>query len=416
MTRSPLFSLPRALYLLIARFQSRNVISFFSGRKLHSFRRGLSTNNAQHQKSQTREEKELYLRLTKSFREKLVLKPQKPENLYGKVIETSILDTLKVLRGSNSGESEKLMVDVNSSNHGRLTKSELVKLVNKIKASTILNDVQQLKNIHEDMKHLNITDINIYNRILQGFILCKDIEFASRVYEEIRNKDLLPNIRTLTTLLNATMGTPSAHEYFQEIQTLKLKLSSIFDVNTILRYHITRNDNDSVQRLWQELVNQTPNIQATLINDKGERLKPNSFSYSLYTGFLCKNGMFDVAIETLRTMEHGVQPNSVNFLRHVIQPLAQNNHPTEAWRYLSDIRRKTVHPRNIYSKYYTFIIEAFVQRNDLNSAGRVFADMEEIGVDLDPRAKEIYVCIREALNVINEDPEDEAILNEYKII
>ncbi|CAG8477006.1 10111_t:CDS:1, partial [Funneliformis mosseae] len=337
-----------------------------------------------------KEEKELYLRLTQAFRENLKSNRHKPEIFYDNLIKSSILETSKILEEPNPVSD--------------IFKTKEIK---NIKANVYLasenKDINKLRELYQNFKKLAISDEPVYKEFIISFIK-DDVGTAKAIYEEMRNNGVLPTISTLVALIKATMNTPAADYYVREIKDLGLQFFTKNQFHVLLNYYISRKDVQGVQSLWQEMLN--------LENNSIIDFKPNSYSYVRYIGFLCKMNLLDKAIKTLHTMENeGIRPFQREFLDYVIQPLAMNKHPQVAWQFLSSYRKRVLSSPNIYSNYYSLILEAFVKQNDLNAARRVLVDMELTGVELDDKAKEILASIQ---NIKVQLGEDEAY--EYGLI
>src|SRR5581483_7655133 len=93
---------PRVMNFLSIRFQLND--KFFKGSSPSSTKEAIlnfSTNIVKFDQIPSSKEKELYLRLTQTFREKLKSNRHKPELFYDNLIKSSILETSKILKKPN---------------------------------------------------------------------------------------------------------------------------------------------------------------------------------------------------------------------------------------------------------------------------------------------------------------------------
>ncbi|RIA85098.1 hypothetical protein C1645_831310 [Glomus cerebriforme] len=336
------------------------------------------------QNSTTKEEKELYLRLTKTFREKLKSDYNKPELYYDNLIKTTIFETSKIFEKPNPVE--------------KIFKIEEIKklLVNMIIFS---NNHNKLKELYQDFKKLEITNELVYRRFILYFIK-DDVKKSKEIYQDMRNNGIIPSISYLTLLIKITKDITTKDYFIKEIKDLGLQFNTKNQFHVLLNYYISKKDVQGVQSLWQEMRKMLNIIDFKQID---------SYSYLKYIGFLIENNLLDKAIETIHIMENeGIQPLQRTFVDSVIKPLAMNDYPQLAWRLLSSYQKIS---SNFSSYDYTYILEAFMRQNDFNSIRKVFINMKLLGINPDNKSKEILEKIKDH-SIIKE----EILYREYELI
>ncbi|GBB86723.1 hypothetical protein RclHR1_13100003 [Rhizophagus clarus] len=326
---------------------------------------------------QTKEEKELYLRLTEAFREKLKSNNNKSEYFYDNIIKNSILETSNIIQKSNNPINEifklkdikELLLNINlASNHKNFIK---------------------LKELYQDFKKLEISNELVYKQFIYCFIK-NDIELSKKIYEDMRNNGIIPSMSCLTALIKETMGTTDADYFVKEIKDLGLQFITKNHFHVLLNYYISKNDIQGTKSLWKEM--------QEMLRSKIIDFKPNKFAYKNYVKFLCENDQLDDVIELLYIMkDEGIHPIQRDFVISVIQPLALNDYPQLAWNFLSPYFKTKLGLSKIHSSDLTLIIEAFIRQNDFNSVKKVLIDMKLSGINPDYKAEKILESIKDQL-------------------
>ncbi|CAB4490933.1 unnamed protein product [Rhizophagus irregularis] len=359
------FLFPRTIDFLFVRFKLKE--KFLSSK--------FSTNNIKF--DQTKEEKELYLRLTEAFREKLKTNNKnKPEYFYDNIIKNSILLTSNIIiKKSNNPINEIFKIN------------DIKKLLLNINLAKKNKNFIKLKELYQDFKKLEISNELVYKQFIFCFIK-NDIELSKKIYEDMRNNGIIPSMSCLTTLIKETMGTNKSDYYIKEIKDLGLKFITKNHFYILLNYYISKKDFQGAQSLWKEMKEM---FRLKIID-----FKPNKITYINYVKFLCENDKLDEVIELLYIMENeGIQPIQRDFVISVIHPLAKNDYPQLAWKLLSPYLNTEFGLSKIYSNDFTLIIEAFMRINDFNSIRKVFIKMKLSGINPDYKAEKILEKIKD---------------------
>jgi hypothetical protein len=349
-----------------------------------------STNNIKF--DQTKEEKELYLRLTEAFREKLKSNYNKTEYFYDNIIKNSILQTSNIINEKSNNpineifklkDIKELLLNINlASNHKNFIK---------------------LKELYNDFKKLEISNELVYKQFIFCFIK-NDLELSKKIYQDMRNNGIIPSMSCLTALIKETIGTTKADYYIKEIKDLGLQFSTKNHFYVLLNYYISKKDIQGAQSLWKEMQEMK---RLNLID-----FKPNKIAHINYVKFLCENDKLDETIELLYIMENeGIHPIQRDFVISVIQPLALNDYPQLAWKLLSPYLKSEFGLSKISSNDFTLIMESFMRKNDFNSIKKVFIKMKLLGINPDYKAKKILENIKDQFI---DDDDDESC--EYELI
>ncbi|KAI9012177.1 hypothetical protein CLU79DRAFT_770920 [Phycomyces nitens] len=255
-----------------------------------------------------KEEKDLYLGLTATFREKLTEKSNYSAKSYSNIIEQAIFN------GHNPQES------LNS----KLSVERLQEIPHAIDAAGRNQDVDQLKAIHREMEEANISAVGLYNRLIRGFIHADAVDLADNVFERLQPNHLLPTTRTMTYLIRAHVrknNLEKAQEYVERMRHLLLnKFRTAFDYSVMLEYYIVNGDSHAVDFLWRNILKYAdnvkpgmglytqhldylgsrPELQPTLVEVTEEMLRrqmasPSSFHWNSHAGQILSKTVFTLA-------------------------------------------------------------------------------------------------------------------------
>ncbi|CAG8644665.1 2836_t:CDS:1, partial [Paraglomus brasilianum] len=259
------------------------------------------------------EESELYLRLTKSFREKLASKPQKPEDLYSNMIDFSVLGLL-------------------TREHATLHNTILRK-VRDLKESA---GIEEWRAFYEEARDNGLDSIILYNNILKGIIKNKDYKVAEDIYKDMRQHGILPNCRTLTLLLKINTNSDKGREYYEEIERLGLKPIGLNDINVILEHLIAQNRANDVERVWKSLTS------GNTVESLGIDISPDKYSYLLYLRYSLRIKDVNKAIDIVKKLVDKQYKIPLNFFMQLASFFGLNGHPEEIRQAIKLVKREDI--------------------------------------------------------------------------
>ncbi|RUS29220.1 hypothetical protein BC938DRAFT_480911 [Jimgerdemannia flammicorona] len=252
MTRQPSsFSrLPVVIATLLSRYYYRQKLllpttSYFS-----------TTTHLTSRPFRSKEENELYLKLTSAFREKLAEKTSRTTKFY-----TSIIDGAVILPAGAAGKGTTPSL---------LTVEDLEELWQRIDTAGRNRDVEVLDRLLDEAQRSRVRAVTTYNRLVKSYLQCGRLDRADATFAALHQNHILPTTRTFTLLINAHIsraqfptsiaedddnrGVPEqAMRYLDEMRTLSLKPCTSFDYCVLLRLHARRDDVFAMEFLWRDL-------------------------------------------------------------------------------------------------------------------------------------------------------------------
>ncbi|KAL0090427.1 hypothetical protein J3Q64DRAFT_1729799 [Phycomyces blakesleeanus] len=300
-----------------------------------------------------KEEKDLYLGLTATFRDKLTEKTTYSAKSYSNIIEQAILN------GRNHP---------NLPPRGKLSHERMQEIPHAIDLAGKIQDTTQLEAIQREMEEAEISTVTLYNRLIRGFIQSNAIELADNVFERLQSNHLLPTTRTMTYLIRAHVkknNLEKARLYVEKMQHLSLnKLRTAFDYSVMLEYSIINGDSHAVDFLWRDILKYA------------EIVKPGMGLYTQHLDYLTfrpelHSNLAEVAEEMLR---RGVasptsfqwNPHAGQILSKTVFTLAQNpEYATTSSQLLIFLIKASPHPWQPLSpldQSINLIINAFLKR------------------------------------------------------
>lgn len=204
----------------------------YSNRATSWFRRFLSPS----------EEKELYLGITSSFREKLVEQSNKSTQTYSHIIEHAFL-------GIKSTKVTKT---------GMLTIARIEQLKIDLDTAGKAKDVKKLQQLEAEMDNADLKTVTIYNRLIRSYLWSNSVDLAHQVLTGFDQRGLVPTTRSYIYLVQAYLKTDQLSKAKALVEEMKqaslLKLKNDFDYNIILNYYKVSGDTHAIDFLWRDVV------------------------------------------------------------------------------------------------------------------------------------------------------------------
>ncbi|KAI7883391.1 uncharacterized protein EV154DRAFT_31231 [Mucor mucedo] len=204
----------------------------YSNRATSWFRRFLSPS----------EEKELYLGITSSFREKLVEQSNKSTQTYSHIIEHAFL-------GIKSTKVTKT---------GMLTIARIEQLKIDLDTAGKQKDVKKLQQLEAEMDDADLKTVTIYNRLIRSYLWSNSVDLAHQVLIGFDQRGLVPTARSYIYLVQAYLKTDQLSHAKALVEEMKqsslLKLRNDFDYNIILNFYKASGDTHAIDFLWRDVV------------------------------------------------------------------------------------------------------------------------------------------------------------------
>ncbi|CAO3657650.1 unnamed protein product [Mucor hiemalis] len=175
------------------------------------------------------EEKELYLGITSSFREKLNEQSTKSTQNYSHIIE-----------------------------HALFTAKPKPTAAHKVSKTGKQKDTAKLQKLELEMDHANLKTVAMYNRLIRSYIWSDSLQLAEQVLLGFEERELVPTTRTYTYLIQAHLKRDqldNAKTLVTQMQHLSLhhKLRNDFDCNVMLKYYKACGDTHALDFLWRDI-------------------------------------------------------------------------------------------------------------------------------------------------------------------
>ncbi|CAG8554827.1 4182_t:CDS:1 [Paraglomus occultum] len=321
--QSSLYSLPK----------NTNYFNYYSN-AIHRY----FSNTTYNARKLRQEESELYLRLIKSFREKLASKPQKPEDLYSSMIDFSVLGPL-------------------TREHATLHNA-IFRKIRDLKESA---GIEEWRAFYEEARDNGLDSINLYNNILKGLIKNKAYKVAEDMYKDMRHHGILPNCRTLTLLLKINTNNDKGTEYYEEIERLGLKPIGLNDINVILEHLIVQNRTNNVERVWKSLTS------GNTVESLGIDISPDKYSYLLYLRYSLKIKDVNKAIDVVKVLVDKEYKISLNFFTQLASFFTLNGHPEEIRQAIKLVKREDIAElKNLFPRICNLMIIDHMKNQNWN--------------------------------------------------
>ncbi|KAG2199156.1 hypothetical protein INT47_009895 [Mucor saturninus] len=204
----------------------------YSNRTTSWFRRFLSPS----------EEKELYLGITSSFREKLVEQSNKSTQTYSHIIEHAFL-------GIQSTKVTKT---------GMLSIARIEQLKIDLDTAGKQKDVKKLQQLEAEMDNADLKTVTIYNRLIRSYLWSNSVDLAHQVLIGFDQRGLVPTARSYIYLVQAYLKADQLSHAKALVEEMKqsslLKLRNDFDYNIILNFYKASGDTHAIDFLWRDVV------------------------------------------------------------------------------------------------------------------------------------------------------------------
>lgn len=204
----------------------------YSNRATSWFRRFLSPS----------EEKELYLGITSSFREKLVEQSNKSTQTYSHIIEHAFLG-IKPTKITKTGmlsiaRIEQLKIDLDAAGKQK--------------------DIQKLQQLELEMDNADLKTVTVYNRLIRSYLWSNSLDLAHQVLIGFDQRGLVPTTRSFTYLIQAYLKNDQLNQAKALVEEMKqlsiLRLRNDFDYSIILKYYKACGDTHAIDFLWRDVI------------------------------------------------------------------------------------------------------------------------------------------------------------------
>lgn len=193
------------------------------------------------------EEKELYLGITSSFREKLNEQSTKSAQNYSHIIEHALFTA-----------KPKSAIINKASRTGMLSIARMEQLKLDLDAAGKQKDTAKLQKLEIEMDHANLKTVTMYNRLIRAYIWSDSLHLAEQVLLGFEERELVPSTRTYTYLIQAHLKRDQldqAKTLVTQMQHLSLhhRLRNDFDCNIMLKYYKACGDTHALDFLWRDM-------------------------------------------------------------------------------------------------------------------------------------------------------------------
>ncbi|KAI7867978.1 hypothetical protein BDF14DRAFT_1742746 [Spinellus fusiger] len=199
-----------------------------------------------------KEETELYLGITSSFRAQLAKQSAHNKTSYNTIIEQSIYNKSRIDKP-----------------HGSLSFEEIKQLHLDLDHASKTKDLDALQQLEKRMKDALVCHVTAHNRLLRGYLRCKAMDKAEAVLEKMHTRHLFPSTRTFIYLIQAhtRQGTmDKAQGYVDRMEHFGLnRLWTPFDYSVMLQFHSRKGDTHAIEYLWRAMVAQPQTMKPTLL-------------------------------------------------------------------------------------------------------------------------------------------------------
>jgi pentatricopeptide repeat protein len=213
-------------------FESRSAP--FSSRATGWFRRFLSPS----------EEKELYLGITSSFREKLVEQSNKSAQTYSNIIEHAILSAKPI--------------PSKTTKTGMLSLARLEQLKIDLDTAGKAKDLDKLHQLELEMDKADLMTVTMYNRLIRAYLWSNSLELAEIVLNKFDERGLVATARSYTYLIQAHLKKDQIDEakhLVDQMQHLSLlRLRNSFDCSVMLKFYQACGNAHAIEYLWRDMM------------------------------------------------------------------------------------------------------------------------------------------------------------------
>lgn len=180
-----------------------------------------------------KEEKQLYLGITSSFREKLIEQGNKSTQHYSNIIEHAIF-----ARPTTT------------------TTSLLEQFTKAIDAAG--KDVTKLQQIEKEMYLEHIKTATLYNRLIRSYIASDALSLAESLVEKLDSRGIFATTRTFTYLIQAYLKQGDLDKAKVAVGQMKdlnlLRLRHGFDCSVMLKFYEACGDSHAIEFLWRDVM------------------------------------------------------------------------------------------------------------------------------------------------------------------
>lgn len=180
-----------------------------------------------------KEEKQLYLGITSSFREKLIKQGNKSTQNYSDIIEHAIF-----------------------ARPTATTTPRLEQFTRAIDAAG--KDIQQLQQIEKEMYLEHVKTTTLYNRLVRSYIASDALSLAENVVEKFDSRGILATTRTFIYLIQAHLKQEQldkADDLVEQMKSLNLlKLRHAFDCSIMLKFYEASGNSRASEFLWRDIM------------------------------------------------------------------------------------------------------------------------------------------------------------------
>lgn len=180
-----------------------------------------------------KEEKDLYLGITSSFREKLNEQGTKSTQTYSHIIEHAIFSRPATASPSRL-EEFKQAIDSAGKN------------------------IERLQQIENEMYTEQVKTTSMYNRLIRAYIASDALPLAEKVIHKFDSRGIFATTRTFTYMIQAYMkqgNLDKAKDLVEQMKSLSLlKLRYGFDCSVLLNFYIASGDSHALEFLWRDIM------------------------------------------------------------------------------------------------------------------------------------------------------------------
>ncbi|RUS19979.1 hypothetical protein BC937DRAFT_86621 [Endogone sp. FLAS-F59071] len=251
--RNLLSRFPRTLATFLSFYYKRRLLLSFSSPAPSISRFSTSRRRLSRRLFPSKEEDELYRKLTSTFREQLAEKTTRTSKFYNSIIDESI-----ILPAGAAGQPAAPL----------LTIEQLESLGRRIDAAGRAHNVSQLDALLSEAQHSRVRAVTTYNRLIRSYAQCRRLDRADAIHAFLCRDSILPTTRTLTYLIDAHLASihhsetdndddnrgvpPPAMRYLDEMRALAFRPRTAFDFAVLIQLHARRDDTFEIEFLWRD--------------------------------------------------------------------------------------------------------------------------------------------------------------------
>ena len=201
-----------------------------------------------------KEEKELYLGITSSFRDKLVEQSNKSTQSYSHIIEHALLTSKATSNGASA-----------------LSMARLDQLKLDLDAAGKNKEIHKIQALEMEMDHAGLTVVAMYNRLIRAYLWSDSLTLAEQVLAGFEQRGLVPTSRTYTYLIQAHLKKDqleNAKSLVKRMQHLSLhnRLRNDFDCSIMLKYYKACGNSYAIDYLWRDMLLHVDSVKPGIVS------------------------------------------------------------------------------------------------------------------------------------------------------